>query len=60
MSVIHALLTLIMALIAGRSEANCFSSGPHLVTQSQKMENCADMDAKYVTMFAVGFVAPDC
>lgn len=48
MSVIHALLALTMIMVAGRSEANCFSSGPQPVTQIQMMENCADMEASQI------------
>ena len=48
MSVVNALLALTMIMVAGRSEANCFSSGPQPVTQSQIMENCADMEASLV------------
>ena len=48
MSVINALLALTMIMVAGRSEANCFSSGPQPVTHIQMMENCADMEASQV------------
>lgn len=48
MSVINAVLALTMIMVAGRSEANCFSSGPQPVTHIQMMENCADMEASQV------------
>ena len=48
MSVINALLALTMIMVAGRSEANCFSSGPQPVTHIQMMENCADMEGSQV------------
>lgn len=48
MSVINALLALTMVLVAWRSEANCASSGPNLVTQNQTIENCAEMAATFV------------
>ena len=48
MSVINALLALTMIMVAGRSEANCFSSGPQPVTHIQMMGNCADMEASQV------------
>jgi len=48
MSVINVLLALTMIMVAGRSEANCFSAGPQPVTQSQMMESCADMKASLV------------
>lgn len=48
MSVINALLALTMIVVAGRSEANCFSAGSQPVTQSRMMEKCADMEAGLV------------
>ncbi len=48
MSVINTLLALTMIIVAGRSEANCFSAGSQPVQQSQMMENCADMEASLV------------
>ena len=49
MSVINTLLALTLIIVAGRSEANCFSAGSQPVQQSQMMENCADMEASLVS-----------
>ncbi len=41
----NALLALLMIMVAGRSEANCFSQVALSAAQSQTMENCTEMDA---------------
>jgi hypothetical protein len=48
MSVINAVLALMMIMVAGRSEASCFSLGLQPGTHIQMMENCADMEASQV------------
>ena len=41
----NALLALLMIMLAGRSEANCFPVVPDTAAPSHMMENCPDMDA---------------
>ena len=39
------LLLMMVATLAGRSEANCFPMAPEPVTQSEMMPDCADMES---------------
>jgi hypothetical protein len=39
------LLLLMVVTLAGRSEANCFPMASDLVTQSEMMPDCADMES---------------
>ena len=41
----NALLALLMIMLAGRSEANCYPVVPDTAASSHMMENCPDMDA---------------
>jgi hypothetical protein len=48
MSITNVVLVMLMIMLATRSEANCFAAEPQPVTQSQMMENCADMETSLI------------
>ena len=41
----NALLALLLVMVAGRSEANCFPFAPEPGYQNQAMESCSEMEA---------------